>query len=783
MYAQSPTLGFPVAGENPYTAPIVSVLDHSVHYFYDPDWAEVLAYTGEMGTGVPGSTTPYGYKNRAFSAFIVNGTYTGSPPDGVSVLNYRGHSGYDYGYGPTTTILAAQEGTLYIPAADTVNIWDGSDPWCKYHTFYIDHGCSPKWFPSCRDGWTTWYLHASDLTVGTPHACTNGVGSNITSDEYIRYVHKGDPVAHVGTYGVAGYHLHFEVRRGCDRSTGSMRSCKVVDPYGWEWPSGDPIQDNVCEANPALHCATPQTTPLWNLSDWGVLQPIVSSVALTPSSGGYTATISGQNFDPSALVTLWGFQGQYFVGYCAPDSKICTPTSNTDTQIVVQISNPPVFNPGAFVLKVKNPHGPRSVGTVLAVSGATTSSLLTLAGQPADGGGTFVTFLGFFSLTNRGDGVFGAGVDTNGDGVSDVYADFKLSGEQITKVSVPGFGAISSTVSHVRINGRADLAFGDISGAYGGQPAGIYLQKSGSPTAKVVAWGDPCAYPCPIPGSQTYYSIYGPLALSDSGDVTFSSSLLDTQSHIASCCFLFRYSGSDGSISKVASDGPTGDVTPVGGYFVSGNLQGGINQITSDGDVVFFSHVAGGTSQGGIFRWSRLTQTLSKVVVQGDAVPVSGGGTFGFPLFGGTGSVSGRQLVFHGPIVGGTTRQVIVAVKDVRQSSPDSMTVVAYEGESTGTIVGGTLDSGTGLPFGGYGQNTAPPCIRADGGVAFHSLLNNAQINGTPTGQGVFLWDRKGFQKVAVDGDLDPSGKTIQGVFGTNVNDVGEVWYFVASLQ
>src|SRR5207302_10372108 len=137
----------------------------------------------------------------------------------------RGHSGYDYAYGQGTNIIAAADGALYVPAVDVVNDPGGNDPWCSFHTFYINHG----------SGWTTWYLHSAQLSVGsfgsTEHAqCQNGVHSNITADQFVAQVHKGDVLATVGNFaygkvGGVGYHLHFEVRRGCDISAGAAKNC------------------------------------------------------------------------------------------------------------------------------------------------------------------------------------------------------------------------------------------------------------------------------------------------------------------------------------------------------------------------------------------------------------------------------------------------------------------------------------------------------------------------------------------------------------------------------
>ena len=244
---------------------------------------------------------------------------------------------------------------------------------------------------------------------------------------------------------------------------------------------------------------------------------------------------------------------------------------------------------------------------------------------------------------------------------------------------------------------------------------------------------------------------------------------------------MFLYSSADGSIVKVAGDGPSGDVTPVGGTFTSGTLNLPITQITSDGDVIFLAQVTGGTSPGGVFRYSRASG-LTKVVAQGDPAPTTGGGVFGYPLFGKEGSLSGRRLVFHAPVSGGTTSQIIGLIKDVTQLG--TMSIIAYEGESTGTSVGGVFSDASGKPFGGYGQNTSPPGIRSDGTVVFYSLLASGKnATGDPTDAGIFLWNPRGFQRIVLDGDTTTSGAVVQGVFASDLNDLGQVLYFAASVK
>lgn len=802
--SQSIAIGFPIAGQNPYTAPIITVLDHSADTFYDKKWKSVLAYTGELGKDLCGNGgQPCGYYNGSYSQtnpveFIANGNYVSDKSDGVSVLNYRGHSGYDYNYAKGTTAIAAADGDLYVPAYDPVNTSAARDPYCDLHTFYIRHG---------SNGWTTWYLHTSQITVGSFSSTTHGQcsgeqssGTYSTSDTFVAHVTKGEAVAVVGDWasgeaGGVGPHLHFEVRRGCDFSTGVAKGCKVVDPYGWEWDYGDPIDPGVhgihCLDGTTV-CSASQSAPLWSLSDWGVQQPVVTNVSLTGSSGNYTATISGQNFstNPAAQITLWDQNNQYWVP-TPPNSAI---TSLTSTQIVVQL---PISTPTAYALKIINPTsgagcpavavpcGPRSVAVQLGLPALSSSAVipsipLVLDGQPAPGGGTIVTFGGFESFNNRSEAIVSVGIDTNNDGVADTFSDILYAGGSLSAITAPPFTKISDSSVHILRNNNGDIAFADLSS--GEPPEGIWVLPNGatSPTW-IIDSGTYCSSPspCAVSGQQIYTRIWGPLAFDDSGDVAFESSLYNIQTNTTTCCYLFAYYASTGSIVKVVAGG---DPTPIGGTF-SFVEDTPVAKFTADGDVIFDSQISGGPSSGGIFRFS-LTQGISKLVAQGDNAPSAVGGTFGYPEFGHIGGVSGRQLVFDAPISGGLGNQLIGVITNVTASS-SPMILVAYQGEQTQTTAGGSFSfqfNSSYLPFGHYG--IAMPWIRSDGQVVFYSNLTGAVAsNGASAPEGIFIWNGSAFQKLVVDGDQVSSGQTVSGVSEIAINDHGEVLYFAAKVQ
>jgi len=686
------SLSFPLGGSNPYTAPISSVVDHSSipsgrFYSGSADNA-VVAYTGELGKDICGPSRPCGFFNPSNNDFVVNGNYVGVNADGVNkrkILNYEGHPGYDYPCTAGEPVLAAASGTLIVPTSDPIN---GSPT--TFNTFKIVHG----------GGWETWYLH-------TRNNLPSGTGVN-----------GGRAVAQCWNTGPPGtaVHLHFEVRR----------NGKVVDPYGWEWNTADPISMN--------SQALVQLDPLW-----GILQPKVNSVSLTPISGDFTATITGQNFASGAVVTLWDRYCQFFV-------QSIKPTSTTATQIVANLLISP-RRPEDFVLKVENPPGPRSKGVALF-----SSVPLALIGQPAPGGGTFSSFASFYAMNNRGDVIFNAVVDTSGAGT------FKFSCSQFSKVTVPGIGNAGAA----RTNNRGDMAIGFMPVI--GFTQAIYFLKSGTVTPiKIAEQGQTT----PIGATKVYDDLRGPLVISDNGDVTFSAGVIDTVTHTGFCCYLFLYSNTDGSIIKVVGDG---DATPVGGTF---NVPVPLaSHITSDGDVVFNSPVNGGPS--GIFRFSRALG-ISKVVVSGDPAPQPVGGSIGNRIQMSYHSVSGRRLVFQATILGSTARQAIFAKDDV---TLPGMRVIAYQGQPTGTEVGGTFDSLDHEPFSPVGDT---PHIRADGAVLFISFYSH--VGGLPTGRGIFLWTGKEFKKVVVNGDRLPSGQTLNGVGSYIMNDIGQVVYFVASIN
>ena len=158
--------------------------------------------------------------------------------DGQFMLQYDGHSGYDYVGNLAVegaTILAAADGTLEIPLEDPITS-ENSDPG-RFNSIRILHD----------NGYETWYLHAEEgsecLAFGIGSAesgCQIDDSNRPEPGDQVR-VDAGQPIALVGNTGLGriaeclrrdgtkisdctekAFHLHFEVRSDLET---------VLDPY------------------------------------------------------------------------------------------------------------------------------------------------------------------------------------------------------------------------------------------------------------------------------------------------------------------------------------------------------------------------------------------------------------------------------------------------------------------------------------------------------------------------------------------------------------------------
>jgi murein DD-endopeptidase MepM/ murein hydrolase activator NlpD len=314
---------FPLEGLTPYTAEIISILDHSGTGFgiSQANNLDVTAYTGESGTKKEEcSSEPCGFPN-AGRFFWVNSNYTGANGDEgcgrgnggtCPLLNYRGHSGYDYRCARGDPIRAAADGQIKIHPVDNILGDSGPD---GFNTFRIDHG----------DGWESWYLHAGKIT--------NLDGSDVKDGSKVT---KGEVVAKCGKSGTPGVHLHFEIRH----------HGKIVDPYGWEWPEADPISKITDKASP-------NAEPLWDSKLWH--KPKIASISASPVSSR-RRIVQGDGFREDYVVTLWDRRGRFLLA--RPQSRMINANS-------IEFDLPSSAPTDNIVVKVGETSGPRSTGVLL----------------------------------------------------------------------------------------------------------------------------------------------------------------------------------------------------------------------------------------------------------------------------------------------------------------------------------------------------------------------------------------------------------------------------------
>ncbi len=736
------SLSFPVDGDTAYTAPITSVLDHEGTEFYSSGDLAVRAYSGELGKAFAGFTCgpsgqPCGFYNPSFEDFQVNGNYLGYSGDGSDakkVLTYRGHPGYDYPYSGGTAVLAPANGYLYIPATDTINSVS-TDPWCKFHTAYINHG----------GGLTTWYLHLQAITLAgspLPHSCPG----SLTSDEPMGLVQRGSEFATVGDFcsGCSvGDHLHFEVRL-CDTLPGGRvdtSTCRAIDPYGWEWPGGDPLASHGEGAVLSLE-------PLWE----GAHRPIVEEVTLSPIAGGVTATVLGSGFTTGAVVNLWDRLGNFI----DKDGNTFTPHSLTTTTIDVDLTIG-LRDPTDFVLKVESQNGARSRGVVLPETGVSESIGIALIGSPSPDGGTFQSFQSIYDVKNSGD-LFFFGITTIGPNT------FVHSAGEVRVAEAPN----GDDVSVILVNNSGDYAYRTEDQGFGFP---VYFLPSGeSEATQIVDTGDP------VPGMSGYeFDLpIGPIALGEEGTVAFTTGVInpdDPFEPVLSHIFVHRKT--TGSLLDIVRDG---ELSPTGGTFdIDSPTRTGL---TDDGSVVFLSNIVGGPAPYGYFLADSSSGSISKIVEIGDPAPLPAGGTHSSLLWG---AVAGESIVFKSQIDGGAAQEAIFLTPDLR--TPEQRLVVAYQGQETGTDVGGRFSlpgdpSVDNHPF-RFGDT---PKLRRDGKVLFYAELDGALLpdSSTPTNEGLFLWDGQEFERVVAQGEILANGDTIEqlnpgGVFVSS--DSGLIFY------
>lgn len=254
-------IGLP--GLTPYTADVVSTLDHTGAFYQNCCDTNITAFTGESADRANGhvfcpeeptnfpaclfATCLCGFLHPTGDNFVVNGTY--SSPFGAQYLYYAGHAGYDYDYGFGVDLVAGADGMLCKALEDPINGRFGfATAWDKFHTFYIDHG------GFAGRGHASWYLHAADLAGQD----TGGNDLQDLNPGECAPVVEGQLVGTVGNAGTGLPHLHFEVRRYELADGPEAFSTRVIDPYGWKGSYPDPWSDPGENGQ-----AESQIAPLW----------------------------------------------------------------------------------------------------------------------------------------------------------------------------------------------------------------------------------------------------------------------------------------------------------------------------------------------------------------------------------------------------------------------------------------------------------------------------------------------------------------------------------------
>ncbi len=197
---QAFVMGFPLAGQNPYTAQLYCIFDHKATRAYSEDGI-VVAFTGEKGEEKYGSVYDGYAQNYQKDVFILTGNYFACGL-GTEYLFYDGHAGTDL-YAPFQTEVYAVADGVVIKEYDDLPNGTGSGYGNEIRIQHID-------------GYVTLYAH---LAYKSAHVRVND------------QVKRGDLIAQVDDTGDSGGdHLHIEV----------FKNGVQVDPFGWQGIGNDP---------------------------------------------------------------------------------------------------------------------------------------------------------------------------------------------------------------------------------------------------------------------------------------------------------------------------------------------------------------------------------------------------------------------------------------------------------------------------------------------------------------------------------------------------------------
>ncbi|WP_295101906.1 PA14 domain-containing protein [uncultured Candidatus Kuenenia sp.] len=270
----------------PYTAKISAVFDHTMKGKDKNSNNYVVAYTGEGGSEkAPGTCekengmeTNKGcgyYKKGDDNPFIINNHYVGVK-NKAKILQYDGHSGYDYKVELKTPVYAAAKGKV-VEAE-----WNVYPPGHKH----AGEDAGGGYFIRIKhdNDYTTSYLHLFDMNDQTA-GFKVAKGDNVDKEQIIAYS---------GNTGAAssGPHLHFEVRKGWVENVSRGTS---IDPYGWHPP--------VSTVDPCKTLTGVDNTTLWAAKD---TLPQITSISPSREVAGTSVTITGKRFGTAKGTVKFG---------------------------------------------------------------------------------------------------------------------------------------------------------------------------------------------------------------------------------------------------------------------------------------------------------------------------------------------------------------------------------------------------------------------------------------------------------------------------------------------
>jgi hypothetical protein len=259
----------------------------------------------------------------------------------------------------------------------------------------------------------------------------------------------------------------------------------------------------------------------------------------------------------------------------------------------------------------------------------------------------------------------------------------------------------------------------------------LFLKKKDGPLTAIVKQGDSA------PGSiNGVFAVFDDMSINHNNDVGFIAAYTEDNG-VTFKGGVFLYSGKDGSVSKIVTDG---DPVPGGGVFHAKSAGAFDGPWLNDKGVVAFIADVGGA--GAVFA-KQPGQPIEAVVRPGDAVPFTGGGTINGSIgIGSVGLNNQNTLGFETEISGGSTDAVVASKK-----LGGSIQVCAKDGDHA---------PGTTGTFSGSGSALSNTSINDDGSLIFH-----ADVAGDTTNfQGIFDCKRGSTDALVLTGDTRPNGGT-----------------------